>query len=258
MGVRKDILSKERKKELYKGIIPIAYEFRKSFIGEDKLIDDTFGILERLGFFIVRFPSQNDNLSGFHIKKSGIDCIYINSNHTLGRQFFSAWHECYHATTGEGGEVSFKDKRNCDEIEYKAECFAGMILMPENLIKDYLRKNKITLKYIGYVNMIKMQNYFQVSYTAMLQRLIQVFPNEESNLNKYFAISKNNEKQKLRLITKTKEANGNIDLIKPTIDMYISPSFMENIQFNLKEGRISEEKAWSLINLIESIGNSDE
>lgn len=243
-------LSKEKRIELYKSVAPIANKFRYDFL-DDYPINNSFQTLESLGFFIIRFPTHND-LSGFHIEKSNYHCVFINSSHSLGRQYFSAWHECYHAYTGDRGGISLMGDANYDEMEQKADYFASCILMPEDIVQNYLKKNGITnLRYMSYVDIIKMQNFFRVSYSALLMRLIQLFPEYQKVLGSRFHLG--SPKNKKKMLEKIIEAGVNSDLIEPTNDLTISSSFYENIYDNLEQDRITAEKAQSIIDLIEGI-----
>ncbi len=242
-------LTIKEKITLYNEIVPIAQVERKKILSDNQVICDTFQLLEQLGFFILRFPSNNDDLSGFHIKKSGINCIYINSNHTLGRQYFSAWHEYYHSITGEGDILCFESERKTSKIEYKAECFASCMLMPKNLIEKALKKYQVDdLNYISYKQIILMQKYFNVSYSAILTRLIQLYPNKKDVLGKRYSLSHPNKSKEL--LDKTIEYKGNTELIKPTRDVYVSQTFFEDINQNYSLGRISKDKVNSLIELL--------
>lgn len=192
-------LTKKEKLELYKKIVPIAEVERSKILSDDMPIKDTFGLLEQLGFFILKFPSKDEDLSGFHIEKIGINCIYINTRNTYGRQNFSGWHEYYHAVVEKGEGLSYVSEQQNDPIEYKAECFAGCMLMPEKLVKEHLNKLNVTdVKYISYDNLIKMQKYFNVSYSSIVTRLIQIYPNRNKELSQRYALSKPARSEELR------------------------------------------------------------
>jgi Zn-dependent peptidase ImmA (M78 family) len=248
-------LSPEDKQLLYHDIAPIASEYRREILRESEPVVDTFSVLEKLGFFLIRFPAD-ESLSGFHIKKSGLDCIFINSKHPLGRQYFSSWHEYYHAVTGEGGGISLANQREHDEIEYKAECFASCILMPEPLVKKYIKSNKVNLRFLSYIELIKMQNYFRVSYSAMITRLIQLFPEYKKELSPRYALGTISRKGEL--MSKTVQAGGDLLLIQPTNGAILPKRFYENLDFNLENNRITEEKYTSIKKLIESIRVSED
>lgn len=250
--MKKNELSIEEKNMLYNQVIPIAKEERKKIISNDEVISDSINLLEQLGFFVLKFPSKDDNISGFHIKKSGIDCIYVNSVNTLGRQNFSYWHEYYHAITGEGGGPSLNSQIKCNSIEFKAECFAGYMLMPNDLVIKYLKLNNISnINYIKHSDIIKMQAYFNVSYSAIITRLIQLFPESKKQLGNRYSLGKVERKEELR--SKTIKFGGNLDLISSTNDVYVSQSFFNDIKSNFSQGKISSEKVNSLIKMMESL-----
>ena len=250
-------LSLDEKEKLYQDVLPIAIEYRRTFIDEMVPIKDSFSTLEQLGFLILRFPAlqENKSLAGFTIYKRPYHCIYINSRQNLGRQYLSCWHECYHAISGEGNGLSYISSDDEDSIEYKANVFAGIILMPDNLVKNYMDIHNFSVEYLKYTQIIKMQNYFRVSYSAMLTRLIQLYPEAEFSLKKRYAICKNTVEAKRNLIKKTKEIQGDLRLIQPTNDIYIPQTLFENIEFNMKEKRITKEKAYELLKLIDGLAD---
>lgn len=248
-------LTEAEKTKLYEEVYPVALKFRRSFVRDDEVIKDTFKTIEQLGFLLMRFPAidGNTSLSGFTIYKNPYHCIYINTRQNLGRQYTSAWHECYHIYTGEGSGMSYVKDIKQDPIEYKADVFAGLILMPDKLVKTYIEKNSINLKYLSYEDIIRMQNYFRVGYSAMLTRIRQVYPEYEKSLcNRYSIASKS---QIARLTEKTNAVQGDLSLINATNEIYIPDSFFDNIEFNLREKRISKEKAYGLLKVIENLKN---
>ena len=246
-------ITKERKHELYLQIEPIAREARERIIDCNSIIHDSFKLLEQQGFFIVGFPAQDDKLSGFHAEKSNIHFIYINTAQDLGRQYFSLWHEYYHIYTGEKSDISLTNNRDCDEIEYKAECFAGCILMPKELVDRYLKNNGIDIFWLRHTDLIKMYTYFGVSYNAMLTRLIQLFP-VCKNLNKLYGLS--TPKRREDFIAKIRENQGNESLIHPTNRLYISPRFFEDLQFNVENNRVSAQRVEGIINMLNGVEQS--
>lgn len=250
-------LTDEKKTKLYEEVHPIALEYRGSFISKDEVIKDSFKTIEQLGFLLLRFPAvgENTSLSGFTIYKCPYNCIYINSRQNLGRQYLSCWHECYHIHTGEGNGISYTESAMEDPVEYKANAFASIILMPDNLVKKYIETRNLSLAYLKYEDIIQMQNFFNVGYSAMLTRIIQLYPQHKKDLQNRYAIARNTEKQKKLLEKKTLEVNGNLQLINATNDIYIPNSFYENIKFNLDKKRISKEKAFELLKAIDELAD---
>ncbi|EIL83087.1 ImmA/IrrE family metallo-endopeptidase [Bacillus altitudinis] len=241
-------LTYEIKQKLSDEMSPVAAKYRKSFVGPNEPIKDTFGILEKLGFFIVKFPTNGD-LSGFHIVKSGYNFIYINSAHSLGRQYFSAWHEYYHSISGENNISLTKDK-TIDE--YKADCFASHILLPDTLVLDYLKKqNILNLKYISYEQLIRMQNYFRVSYSALIVKLIRLFPENKDTLNQRASLGSIERKEEMR--NYIEKYGGDISLSQQTNDFYVSTKFLTRLEKNHKEGRVSTEKFQEILRFLEEL-----
>lgn len=245
----KSKLTSEKKAELYQSVVPIAEEFRTRFLNKDAPIEDTFETLERLGYFIVRFPAHND-LSGFYIKKGEYNCIFVNSSHSLGRQYYSAWHECYHAYTGDVGGISLFGDIQYSEMEQRAEYFASCILMPEDLVRKYIRQNGLSnLKYIKHEHLIIMQSYFRVSYSALLTRLGNLYPKYKKDLSSRYSLGLPKNAQKL--LNKTQSVDGNVSLALPTNKFFVSQRFYELLHNNLKDDRISTDKAQSVLEFLE-------
>ena len=177
-------ICKDVRKEYIKSISPIAQSSRIDLYG-DRNIENQFEVLEQKGFIIIKFPSADKKLSGFSIEKSGRKCIYINSNMTKGRQHFSLWHEYYHLITGDGIGISSIDNEKYDLSECKAHIFASVFIMPEDKILEYMKKNNLVIPRITHIKMLKMANYFQVSYSALLYRLMDLFEEAEQLRNRF-------------------------------------------------------------------------
>lgn len=209
-------------------------------------IIDSFKTLEALGALIVSFKTEDD-LSGFQSNKNGFPCIFVNSAHGLGRQNFSLWHEFYHFYTGEQSSLSYWNEELSDPVEQKADYFAGSVLMPEDEIMTYLKKHDINdIQYIKNTDIIQMQHYFHVSYNAMVTRLIQVFPHV--NLYSRYGLGKKKEKLK----ETTEQLGLEMTYETSTNDIYISPTFFEDLEKNIDENRVSSEVSSEILNLIES------
>lgn len=241
-------ISQEEKANYYKEVTPIAIRERKKLF-KDNTLENEICILEQLGFVIVKFPSKDKNLSGFCINKSGFNCIYINSNTTRGRQKFSLWHEYYHLITGDGIGISYKDGEKYDKSECKAHLFAGVFIMPRNLVDDYIKENRITMPFIKNVEILKMSNIFNVSFAAMLYRIIELYPKHKNDLNKRFSTANNYSK----LEELANKSNISIENEKITNDFYISKIFFDQIERNYTEKKITDEKLQSIKELLEKV-----
>jgi Zn-dependent peptidase ImmA (M78 family) len=239
------------KARLFRAIKSEASITLEAFFNEhrDKItypITDSFKTLEALGALIVSFETD-DALSGFQSNKNGFPCIFVNSAHGLGRQNFSLWHEFYHFYTGEQSSLSYWKEAQSDPVEQKADYFAGAVLMPEIEVKALLESYQVrNVKYITNKHIIKMQHYFHVSYNAMVTRLIQIFP--DTNLYSRYGLGKSREKLK----ETTEQLGLDMTYETPTNDVYISPTFFEDLEKNIDENRIASEASSEILNLIES------
>lgn len=124
---------------------------------------------------ITIFTPLSKGFSGMSMKTNeDYMFIMINSNHAISRQNFTICHEFFHLFFQEDfssmicGVESFNDK---DPIEYRADCFAADLLIPEFGVIDLIPVeerdlNKITLK-----TLLGIEHYFSCSRSALLFRL---------------------------------------------------------------------------------------
>lgn len=147
--------------------------FRKE-MGEDAYSPiDIFAMALRIKDTTTVFAELGKNISGIFCRTTKSNIIIINSEMTLGRQRFSMAHELYHwkydkeaktivcATTGS------RDNLN----ERKADIFAANLLMPRDGLFMYVEELKAGGEHLSLADVIKLEQYFQVSHSAMLIRL---------------------------------------------------------------------------------------
>lgn len=90
-------------------------------INENEPIDIINVCLNKFTNTTIVFFIANENMSGASAIINGEIIIFINSNHTLGRQRFTIAHELYHILYGNGDFVDcslkkFEDRRRCRSI----------------------------------------------------------------------------------------------------------------------------------------------
>lgn len=210
-------------------------------------IGNSIEIAESLGFFVVSIPAP-DEVSGFTRTQDGKSMIFVNANHNLGRQYYSIWHEIYHWYTGDGNDISLMGSDIYNETEKKAEYFAAEILMDSNKVKSELSKLNINnLDFIKIIEIIKLQYIFQVSYSAMLTRLITLFPENRASLSKRYGITRDRD----RLLKTIRGQGYSGDLELPTKTTYISPSLFYYMESNITEGKLSPENVKGIVSFIE-------
>ena len=216
----------------------LAEEVRIKFA--KKGLADIFDILSETAF-LIRKPLDIEGLSGFitHLDKRFI--VYLNSSFTLGHERYTGAHELYHIIYNEGilkKEKIFLDKQKHKEEETKADVFAAEFLMPEDYVKEIFYKFvNVDKKEIKPKHIVRMHNFFKVSYKAMLKRLIQL---NLCSLNKYselIDIASLENKDKLQSLTK--EEGYSINLIVPSKENYVPKEYLIYIKANYENKKIS-------------------
>jgi Zn-dependent peptidase ImmA (M78 family) len=120
---------------------------------------------------LVLYPFP-DSISGMCIKSANL--IAINMNSTKGRQIFSLAHELYHYYfDDEDASVSYFSSMETYQKEVDANHFASYLLMPDASFSHMLDKltNKGQEK-VSLLTVIKLEQYFKVSRSAVLTRLL--------------------------------------------------------------------------------------
>lgn len=147
--------------------------FRKE-MGEDAYSPiDIFAMALRIKDTTTVFAELGKNISGIFCRTEKSNIIIINSEMSLGRQRFSMAHELYHwkydkenktiVCAASGG----KDNLN----ERCADVFAANLLMPRDGLFAYAEELKSDKESLSLADVIKLEQYFQVSHAAMLIRL---------------------------------------------------------------------------------------
>jgi Zn-dependent peptidase ImmA (M78 family) len=227
----------------------LAEEVRIKFA--KKGLSDIFDILSESAF-LIRKPLDIEGLSGFITYFEGHFIVYLNSNFTLGHERYTGAHELYHIIYNEDilkKEKVFIDKDKYIEEEKKADVFAAEFLMPEDYVKEIfykfvnVDKQKIEPKHI-----VRMHNFFKVSYKAMLKRLVQF---DLCSLDKYAElIDIASLKNKDKLQSLTKEEGYSINLIVPSKENYIPKEYLIYVKANYENGKVSYDELKKTLDFI--------
>lgn len=197
---------------------------------------DIFTLIEGEGILLIRAPINRESLSAFFLRKKSEFVIFINTSKTLGHQYFSAAHELYHYIYDKDmvGQIcnTALFNNNKSENEKMADYFAVNFLMPESSVIRYA--SKITgSKYLEINDIIKMQQYFKVSYLSMLIRLKElelISPKQYQRL------------KEIKIISKSRSLGYDSKLLLPTEDKYISPDYIQLAMSLYESGDITYNK----------------
>ena len=205
-----------------------------------KGLSDIFDVLSEAAF-IIRKPLDTDELSGFSTYFEGQFIVYLNSNFTLGHERYTGAHELYHLIYN--ADILKKEKILLDDERYnvedmKADVFASEFLMPEDYVKEVfyrivdVDKNNILPRHI-----IRMHNFFKVSYKAMLKRLIQLDLCSSDKYEELLDICSQENTEQLQALTKRE--GYSIDLITPSRETFVPKEYIEFVKTNYEKGDIS-------------------
>lgn len=117
---------------------------------------------------VLWFPME-DNISGCCSKTDDDKVIFINTNHTIGRQNFTLAHEMYHLLYEDIDDFIVCGMNNNSQSERNADNFASTFLMPDSAL--YWFKNKNNIDEWTLEDVIKCEQHYQVSHLTMLIRL---------------------------------------------------------------------------------------
>ena len=117
---------------------------------------------------LLWFPMKT-NISGCCSKIKKDKIIFINTNHTIGRQNFTLAHELYHLIYEDIDDFIVCGLNANNQSEKNADNFASTFLMPDSALYWFKNKNQIdnwTLE-----DVIKCEQYYQISRSVMIIRL---------------------------------------------------------------------------------------
>ncbi|EJT6501997.1 ImmA/IrrE family metallo-endopeptidase [Clostridium perfringens] len=204
----------------------------------DSPIKDIFGLIESLNILLFKKPFDSECLSALFLKNSENYIIVINSNKTLGHQIYSAAHELSHYFFDKdlkGGICSINNTKN--EIEIMADKFAEHFLMPDELVVKELDKRLTEKNYIDVFDIIYLQHFFCVSWTAILVKL-----------EKLGYIKGKYEYMNVGIRSLTKALGYDEKLVNITKDKYVSKKYLEMALKCYDNYEISEKKLDEYLN----------
>lgn len=153
----------------------LAESMRKKLELDNAPIKNIFSLLENQGIMVIRLPIKGGSLSGaiFCNKDDKSAYILINSNHSIGRQNFTAAHEyCHYLIDTDEKPVIIDNNNHKSSIEKRADCFAANFLMPKdgvlNFIDNVLAKK---IKRLEDDDIVRIREEFAVSWRAVIYRL---------------------------------------------------------------------------------------
>ena len=222
----------------------VRYKYSK------KGLSDIFDILSE-EVFLLRMPLKTTEVSGFTTYFQEKFVVFLNSSFTLGHERYSGAHELYHITYNQ--EILKKEKLLLNDLntaeDERADIFAAEFLMPEDYVKEVFYKiinvnpDKVMEKHV-----IKMNNFFKVSYKAMLKRLVNLSLCQRNNYESLLEICSLENADKLQELTK--KEGYDIKLIISSNEKFIPKEYIEYIKTNYENKKISFNNMKSCFNFL--------
>ncbi|MCG2791396.1 MAG: ImmA/IrrE family metallo-endopeptidase [Actinomycetia bacterium] len=128
--------------------------------------------LEKNEIKIIQFPASNRDVSGFsaYNQKLGY-CIFLNSECTVERRFFTAIHELAHLIFHKDdyqGDIKIEKEGVKEDI---ANEFAGLFLVSAKALKGFCKESFI--EKVSFEDVMSLKKYFNVSAKCIIKRLLK-------------------------------------------------------------------------------------
>ena len=133
---------------------------------------------EKKGYLVLEIPFADDEIGALCYKGDALGYIVLNSSLPKVNINFAICHELYHVFYQKSDfrtKVEFSNNHYYEhEEESAANLFAGMLLMPEASFRFMYAKFKDESENDEKDTMIRLMNYYQVPYMAVLIRCYEL------------------------------------------------------------------------------------
>lgn len=193
---------------------------------------------ERINISLIKKTFKSEKLYGFIGYKYNRFVIVINTNKSLGTQYFTLAHEIYHLLNQRediknNALIELDDSNKIDQEEL-ADLFAIELLMPE---EDFIERVKKINRPVDYTDVIMLQNYYEVDYKAITKRLLGL---NVIDKEKFDSLNKILESQE-QLDTLIKQIGGEVSLNLPTKEHGLREDILRIIKKNYDDKKITYE-----------------
>lgn len=235
-----------------------ALELRNKYNLNGYGIENIFSLVEKMDIFLIRYPLGQNSICGFCTIYEGKKIIVSNTDEILAREIFTIAHEIGHFEFDidkYSNEIkidkNIEDDKS-DKIEERANLFAAAFLMPKSKLIDYIDYELTNSSDdLNSLDIVKMQNEFNVSYSALVCRLYDIGLISTTHKNKLFEERK---EQTSRVLFDIIQADKK--LLYPSKKIIVPQVYREFAVSNYQNGYITFEKmkeALMLINVDEML-----
>jgi len=168
-----------------------AKAFAANYCGGSIIRDSIFGIVSNyarkreLSLEILRYPFKDDELWAFTFVKKDTLFLCVNSELAICKQIFAVAHELYHihcyAEDIDPDTITYGsllDSKTVDDLavskeDLEANAFAGLLLMPDNMLDEQLKLYGIVGEKISVDDVLTLMDLFALPYKAVVLRLAE-------------------------------------------------------------------------------------
>lgn len=218
----------------------LAEKVLHKFYGQDinlrNLPIDPFAILKSSG--VVYSFQDFDKAEGFYLQpKDSKAIVGIKIDSIIARQRFTAAHELCHHLKDEVNSISLQG--NNDPLEVFANNFATALLMPDFLLKQYIKTIQLTVSdsRTEYLNkVLKLSVKFGVSFQSSLIRVNDIVHKFDCKLSSICRKFKPNKKKKEQNLNNDfclyKQAFDSLEFLKWKLDKKVKEDFLRLVVSN--------------------------
>lgn len=174
--------SKRNKEEIEENVKDlytyIGINYDKGMLNISQMIKPLFS---EKNYIVIELPLDDDEIGALCYKGDGMGYAIVNSSLPRANVNFALCHEIYHLFYQKqkfhnGIELYLSEQYCENEVEYAANLFAGMIMMPEKNFKFMFNKfNKETKMGDNVLSVVvKLMSYFQTPYMATIIRCVEL------------------------------------------------------------------------------------
>jgi Zn-dependent peptidase ImmA (M78 family) len=217
-------------------------------------IKDIFSMIDQRGIDLLRYPFGKDELLGFSTVFEGKKIIVSNSSEILSREIFTIAHELGHIIydfedSNHDVKIDIEINEETEDIsENRAFYFANCLLMPEEQMTKFIKYVlKKKYKELNALDIVRIQQEFQVSYSAAVKRLYDINFITFNHKNELF-----NERNDITSKSLFRMIQADEKLLKPTDVIQVPSRYYEYVTSNYENGYIpftSLQKTLALIGI---------
>lgn len=252
MGEEESLYKKDVKR--FGKIADSSKEFSGAYCGSSILGASIFSIIENyarkkeMALEILRYPFHDVELWAVTFVKKGILFLCVNSELPMCKQFFAVAHEMYHIRCyAEGTDTdtiragSVLESKVADELamtqeDLEANAFAGLILMPDGLMREQIALYGIDEGTIKVDDVLALMEIFALPYKAVVLRLLEGHVITEAQERELLACDAEYIAQRIELTGKAKQWQMG------SVEIEHFGSLLDNLEFNSENALLSENR----------------